>query len=119
MVLVLGGHDPADRLTLIAGLAEEPPGLLLVLLVVERRSGLRVPGLLYEEETRVQPEEVPVPHGGEHGGLHVHRRLHGLAQARVRHDPLLEIEDQVAQPYGLAMTGSTPDMARAGRTGPA
>ena len=94
MVLVLGGHDPPDGLALIPGLADEPPRLLLVPLVVERGPGLGMPGLLDEEEARVEPEEVPVPHGGEHRGLHVDRRLDGLADALVLHDPLLEIEDQ-------------------------
>src|SRR5438552_14633741 len=68
--LVFLRRRPAYGLSGVAGLLEQPPGLVSVVLVVERRRYRRVPGLLREEDARIQADEVLVPEARGHDRLH-------------------------------------------------
>src|SRR3989442_1863091 len=101
VMLVLRGHDPADRLAGVARFLEEAPGLVLVVLVVRRRRDLRMPDLLLEEDARIETIEVLVAEAGQHHRLHVERGLHGLRDALVGHEPLFGVEDDRHPAVGL------------------
>jgi len=107
-MLVLGGDDPAHRLAGVAGFLEQPPGLVLVVLVVERGADLGVPRHLLEEQAGIDAIEVLVADAGQDHRLHVECGLRRLAQLEVGHQPLLHVEDNRGHPYGLTTTVSTP-----------